>query len=240
MRKHILLLTALLASIAAPAQVHYYHSTAAPWDGDELFSLHVGTLIQPSVAVPDAVQSHPTIPLTISIRYDGEKALGPKWVLGFQTEVGHTRTRTSHTFDGDCPPSFVTHPSAGQWLHYNSLEWNIAVEGRILAGYYLSEAVQFHAAAGFYENLLSSQSLTIYTTDKLTNEDSPAVTSGGKPSLGFDVGFCATAGVSYYFSDNFYTVATAKLHIPFNWGFDERVRTNVYSFMLGIGYKFIR
>lgn len=238
MKAHILLLIALWVVGAAQAQVHYYHSTAAPWDGDELFSLHVGTRLQPDAST--AFQSTPTIPLAVSLRYDGEKAFGPKWVLGFQTELGYTRSRTSHTFDGDCPPSFVTYPSAGQWLHYSSLEWDIAVEGRILAGFYLSESVQLHAAAGFYENLLSSRSLTTYTTDKRTNADSPAVTSGGKPSLGLDVGFCAAAGVSYYFSDNLYTVATAKLHIPFNWGFDERVRTNAYSFMLGIGYKFIR
>lgn len=240
MKKALLLLATLLAACAAPAQVYYYHNTAAPWDGDQLFSLHLGTLLQPAIAVPQAVQSRPGIPLALSLRYDGEKALGSKWVLGFQTEVDYTRSLSSYTFDGDCPPSFVSQSSAGQWLHYSALQWNLRIHGRFLAGYYLTETLQLHAAVGVYETLLSSSSTAAYTTDKHSGADSPATTAGGKPTMGFNIGLSTAVGVSYYFTDNLFALASAKALFPFHWGLINETRTNIFGIMLGFGYKIIR
>ena len=100
-------------------------------------------------------------------------------------------------------------------------------------------------AVGLYENLLAGKFSSLTLTNKSTGQQEPPRTIEGKPSFDWDAGFSIAAGVAYYLNDNLYTMATAKVHIPFSWGrlsvVDGAAASGpqVYSLLVGIGYKFI-
>jgi len=243
MRKNVLILVAaLLMSGAASAQIVYHYGPAntAPWTGDNLFSLHVGTFYQPATNDPFATEQHPGIPLSLSLRYDGEQAIGTHWVVGFQTELNHSRSHSSYTLDGAEYSYYSKNPYASQWLNYDVKNNATTLEVRIMAGYYLMENLSLHAAAGLYGTFLQSGSTSFTITNKATGTQSEPKITETSPTFGINSGFSGTLGADYYFNDNLFVTATAKLHIPIRFFDEDKALTSSYGLMVGIGYKFIR
>ena len=242
MKKNLLILVvAALASCAANAQVIYHYQPAtAPWIGDNLFSLHVGSFYQPSMLSADATDIHEKLPLSLSFRYDGEMAMGTKWVVGFQTELNYTVLGTTYTLDGDQNSSYANAPDRGKWLHFDVKEWTLTLEERIMVGYYLTENLSLYIAPGLYEGFLTSRSYTLTRTDKVTGAETREESPKSKPTFGMHTGFSGTVGAYYYFTDNFFATATAKVHIPIRFFDEDKNLPSTYGLMVGIGYKFIR
>ena len=242
MKKSLLILiVAAFACCAANAQVIYHYQPAtAPWIGDNLFSLHVGSFYQPSMLSSNASDIREKLPLSLSFRYDGEMAMGTKWVVGFQTELNYTIFGTSYTLDGDQNSSYATNSDIGKWLHFEVKEWTLTLEERIMVGYYLTENLSLYLAPGLYEDFLSSRSYTLTRTDKVTGAETREDSPKSKPTFGMHTGFSGTVGAYYYFTDNFFATATAKVHIPIRFFDEDKNLTSNYGLMVGIGYKFIR
>lgn len=242
MKKHLfILLAAMLAGGAASAQVIYHYQPAtAPWTGDNLFSLHVGSFYQPSKLAPDATDIRERLPLSFSFRYDGEMAMGTKWVAGFQAELNYAITGLVYNLDGDQQPSQANDPNRGKWLRFETKEWTLAVEERFMVGYYLTENLSLYIAPGLYESFLTSRNSTLTRTDKVTGTVTREESPMRKPSFGMHAGFSGTVGAYYYFTDNFFATATAKVHIPIRFFDEDKNLTSNYGLMIGVGYKFIR
>ena len=239
--KRFLIVTAALACMSVNAQVIYHYQPAtAPWTGDNLFSLHVGTFYQPSTLATDATDIHQGLPLSYSLRYDGEKAMGTKWVIGFQTELNYITTGSSYTLDGDKHTQYANDPNVGKWLHYDVKEWSLTFEERLMVGYYLTENLSLYLAPGLYEGFLTSRSYTLTRTNKVTGAETHDDATKGKPTFGMHTGFSGTVGAYYYFTDNFFAIATAKVHIPIRFFDEDKNLPSTYGLMIGIGYKFIR
>ena len=213
--------------------------------GDELFGVNVGTAYVRPVLSADASDIRQGVPVAVSFRYDSERAVGTHWVVGFQAELGYLRSRMAYRLDGDSHPYEMSNDVPGHWLHYDSRTWTTSVDLRFHAGYYITEQVEPFLAVGLYENLLAGKFSSLTLTNKSTGQQEPPRTIEGKPSFDWDAGFSIAAGVAYYLNDNLYTMATAKVHIPFSWGrlsvVDGAAASGpqVYSFLVGIGYKFI-
>ena len=207
MKKHLfILLAAMLAGGAASAQVIYHYQPAtAPWTGDNLFSLHVGSFYQPSKLAPDATDIRERLPLSFSFR-----------------------------------SSQANDPNRGKWLRFETKEWTLAVEERFMVGYYLTENLSLYIAPGLYESFLTSRNSTLTRTDKVTGTVTREESPMRKPTFGMHAGFSGTVGAYYYFTDNFFATATAKVHIPIRFFDEDKNLTSNYGLMIGVGYKFIR
>lgn len=237
MRKHIIiLLVSMLAATAASAQV-YYRPAPAPWTGDKIYGLHIGSFYKPAHLPEQATAHRQGTPLSVSLRVDGETAVGTHFALGFQAEANYSRSSSSYTLDGDSPSG--DNIAKGQWLHYSNTGWDLTVECRLLGGYYITETWELQFAVGLYEGLLNSQSSTLTREDKADGTTSTS-TQPSNISLSWNIGLSSLAGVNYYFNDNLFLSAAAKASIPFQTFLGDTPAAISYGLMLGINYKFIR
>lgn len=242
MKKTVFILfAAMLAGSGASAQVIYHRQPAtAPWTGDNLYSVHVGSFYQPYILHLDAVDSRQGLPLSISLRYDGEMAMGTKWVSGFQAELNYTTIHSSYTLNGDKQVSYTKESTIGKWLNYDIREWNLTLEERLMVGYYVSENLSLFIAPGFYEDFLASRSYTLTIADKTTGVETQGESMDGKASFRMHTGFSGAVGAYYYFNDNLFVTAAAKVHIPIRFFSEDKDLPTTYGLMVGVGYKFIR
>ncbi|MBR1834555.1 MAG: outer membrane beta-barrel protein [Bacteroidales bacterium] len=229
--KYIVLLILVFCGGMASAQFRPA-PTPVIWTGDELFGLSVGSAYITPALSADAFDVHQSLPIAASLHYAGEKAVGTHWVVGHQAEFNYLRSRIHYTLDGRQTTS------ANNWLRHDVSSWSTCVDVRLLAGYYITEQVSPFVSVGLYENLLVGGSSTVTPVDKTSGQEGTPQSSASKPSFGFEAGFSAAAGVNYYLNDNFYTTATARVHVPFGWA--EERHGPVYSLTVGIGYKFIK
>lgn len=238
-KQHILLLAALFISCAVQAQIHYYHAPA-PWTGDNVYLFTVGSYLQPAPVSLNAIDYKQGVPLTLSFRYDGEEALGTHFVMGFQAELNCNLYHTTYTLDGDTYVFYSSKPYSGRWVHHDQHGWNLLVEVRYLAGYYIDDNWELQLGAGIYSGLLSNRKDNIHCTVKATGEPTPSTHDEGKTAFDWRLGFSGLFSVNYYFNDNFFATTAAKVRIPFKQDIETQNNIPNYSLLVGVGYKFIR
>ena len=201
--------------------------------GDELFGVNVGTAYVRPVLSADASDIRQGVPVAVSFRYDSERAVGTHWVVGFQAELGYLRSRMAYRLDGDSHPYEMSNDVPASFAptccttEADPAFRNVHFSKDVRAGVQTKDAVV----------ILSLGTLVVQFVEEDERETSVETEK--------DAGFSIAAGVAYYLNDNLYTMATAKVHIPFSWGrlsaVDEAVVSGpqVYSLLVGIGYKFI-
>lgn len=225
-------------------QYRYYNTgPSEPWRGHRLLSFHVGAglLGTPSFDTLSHSNLSSRHPFAAVLRYAGEKYFARRFFWGWQSEASFNRSSIEYTLDGDQYRTNLNDGTAstGQWVHFSSSLWSLALEERITLGFDISYYFSLNISAGIYYRFYSNGTKEFFFTDKSTGVDSPSEKANVKTSFfNSGMGFSTQIELLYFLTDNIFASCSAKAY--FSSGdvlYDTPQNISKYAILLGIGYK---
>lgn len=241
MKRKFLLLVALVAT-AVGARAQYYTASSAPWTGDKLFSLTVGSLY---TTLPEAsdygtyVEGSHTLPFAIGLHYDGEKAIGERFVYGFINDVQlrHFGYTLRHDGDNMMGGAYATN----QWLDAKSEYNRLAIEARTALGFYITEELEVLLGVGLYTTLYENMRKEVSLINKESGHlDQKFEQDPVNTLFELSTGVCGLLGMHYYLNDQVFLRADFQYLHPLSLMGVVQDDTPTYMLTLGVGYRFIQ